>query len=103
MELETLLKFFPPGLRDLILGNDISDVMVNADGSVYVDRNGQLSRAPAATIDPKDLLMPVQNIARGIGRDLSEREPVLDGRLPDGSRVAAMLLAGELSLTISQI
>lgn len=100
MELETLLRFFPPTLRDLILARDISDVMVNADGGVYVDRRGQLSPVPEANIDAKDLLMPVQNIAREIGRDLSEREPVLDGRLPDGSRVAAVLLCGELTLTI---
>lgn len=99
MELETLLKFFPPSLRELILANDISDVMVNADGGVYVDRGGQLSQLEL-NIDTKDLLMPVQNIAREIGRDLSEREPVLDGRLPDGSRVAAVLLGGELTLTI---
>ncbi|MBV9082693.1 MAG: CpaF family protein [Acidobacteriaceae bacterium] len=100
MELETLLKFFPHGLRELIVAGDISDVMVNPDGGVYVDRGGRLSRVLQTQIDPKDLLMPVQNIAREIGRDLSEREPVLDGRLPDGSRVAAVLLAGELSLTI---
>jgi pilus assembly protein CpaF len=87
-------------VRDLILEKDISDVMVNADGSVYVERGGQLSQVPGANIDAKDLLMPVQNIAREIGRDLSEREPVLDSRLPDGSRVAAVLLGGELTLTI---
>ena len=41
MEYQTLLQFFPEPLRDLILAKDISDVMINEDGEVYVDRTAK--------------------------------------------------------------
>jgi len=100
MTLETLLQFFPESLRALITATDVSDVMINADGRVYVDRAGKLVTVPVDGISPTELLAGVQTIARILARDLDDKQPILNTRLPDGSRVAAVLLDGELTLTI---
>lgn len=100
MNLDTILQFFPPGLKKLMVAGFISDVMVNADGRVYTDLDGRVQVAPGIETDPLQLLLGVQNIARLLGRDLDENQPILDARLPDGSRVAAVLSGSELTLTI---
>jgi pilus assembly protein CpaF len=97
MDFPTLLQFFPAALRSLILADDISDVMVNEDGLVFVDRNGRLEEAMRV----KDsLVMAIQNVARMLGSDIDAKNPILDTRLSDGSRVAALYSNGAMTLTI---
>ena len=62
--------------------------MVNGDLSIFIQRDGRLS-AVAAVLDPKYLANAVKRIARSLGEDIGESKPLLDTRLPDGSRVAA--------------
>lgn len=97
MDFATLLQFFPASLRDLILADDISDVMVNEDGLVFVDRNGRLEEAMRIN---ESLVMAVQNVARILGSDIDAKNPILDTRLPDGSRVAALYANGAMTVTI---
>ena len=52
---------------------------------------GESKRIPDLTLSPKSLEVAVRNIARRLGDDISEEKPVLDSRLPDGSRVAAVI------------
>jgi Flp pilus assembly CpaF family ATPase len=78
MDYATLLKFFPEPLRELILGDDISDVMLNdADGTVrvFVDRAGQLELADGVTMDAEGLVMAIQNVARLLVRILTAVGP----------------------------
>ena len=100
MDYSTLLQFFPPALRALILADDISDVMINADGKVFVERAGQLEYAEGATIEAAHLVIAVQNVARLLGADIDDQHPILDTRLPDGSRVAAFYANGAMTVTI---
>lgn len=100
MDLQTILEFFPPGLRELFLAADVSDVMVNPDGCVYADRAGQVIPYPDVVVSPTQLVLGVQNIGRILGSDISESQPFLDSRLPNGSRVAAVLSNGAITLTI---
>src|SRR5438445_8622619 len=65
--------------------------MVNASGRVFIERLGELTEVAGVTIDAKHLEVAVKNIARRLGDDISEEKPILDSRLPDGSRVAAVL------------
>ncbi len=86
---ELILPFLRP-IEALILDPDISEIMVNGSQAVFVERNGLLSPVPGARIEERSLRVAVKNIARALGDDISEAQPLLDARLPDGSRVAAV-------------
>src|SRR3954454_21626176 len=87
MSLETILPFLQP-IEHLILDPSVSEVMINGVGAIFTQRNGLLASVDAP-IEPKYLISAVKRIARSLGNDISEAVPLLDARLPDGSRVAA--------------
>jgi pilus assembly protein CpaF len=90
MEFETILPFLRP-IEHLILDPDISEIMVNAGSQIFIEKHGVLTPVPGITISEQALCAAVKNIARRLGDDISEEKPILDSRLPDGSRVAAVL------------
>jgi pilus assembly protein CpaF len=65
--------------------------MVNGSGRVFVEREGRLDAVAEVTVREQHLRIAVRNLARALGDDISEAQPLLDSRLPDGSRVAAVL------------
>src|SRR3982751_781025 len=65
--------------------------MVNGSHKVFVERNGRIEPVTEVTLDERNLRVAVKNIARAVGDDISEEQPILDARLPDGSRVAAIV------------
>jgi len=65
--------------------------MVNGSRRVFIERAGVVVEADDVCIDERNLRVAVRNIARALGDDVSEERPILDSRLPDGSRVAAVL------------
>src|ERR1700761_9626404 len=87
MSLESILPFLQP-IKHIILDPAVSEVMVNGDGAIFSQRHGLLT-AVDARLEPKYLMNAVKRIARSLGNDISESKPLLDARLPDGSRVAA--------------
>src|SRR5712671_6313964 len=87
---ETILPFLKP-VEHLIVDDSISEVMVNGGDCVFFEKNGFLERAHGVSIGDRALLVAVKNIARRLGNDISEASPILDSRLPDGSRVAAVI------------
>ena len=87
---ETILPFLKP-IEHLILDEAISEVMVNGPDSVFVEKHGLLEQVTDVSLGEKGLLVAVKNIARRLGDDISEAKPILDSRLPDGSRVAAVI------------
>ena len=90
MQFETILPFLRP-IEHLILDPDISEIMVNGGSQIFIERRGQLTQVTGITISEQALNAAVRNIARRLGDDISEEKPILDSRLPDGSRVAAVL------------
>src|SRR6266849_253864 len=73
------------------IGSGVTEVMVNAGGQrVFVERDGLLAEVPDLVLDERNLKVAIKNIARTCGDEISEAQPVLDARLEDGSRVAAM-------------
>ena len=64
--------------------------MINSD-AVFVEREGRLERVPGALPKPIQIRRAVLAIARQLGDNISEQQPLLDARLPDGSRIAAAL------------
>ena len=87
MSLETILPFLQP-IADLITDPAVSEVMVNGNGAIFVQRAGRLCPVEAK-VEQKTLSTAVKRIARSLGEDIGESKPLLDARLPDGSRVAA--------------
>src|SRR4029077_13624019 len=87
---ELILPFLRP-IQGLILDPEISEIMVNGSEHVFVEERGHMRAISDLNISQKSLEVAVRNIARRLGDDVSEEEPILDSRLPDGSRVAAVL------------
>jgi pilus assembly protein CpaF len=87
---EMILPFLKP-IEHLILDDSISEVMVNGPDRVFIEKQGFLQHVPGVSIGEKSLMVAVKNIARRLGDDISESKPILDSRLPDGSRVAAII------------
>jgi pilus assembly protein CpaF len=99
---ETILPFLRP-LEPLILDDSVSEIMVNGAGHVFIERAGVLEEVPDIHLTEQSLTVAVKNIARRLGSDISEEKPILDSRLPDGSRVAAVIppcSLGGVTLTI---
>ena len=90
MSFDVILPFLRP-IAHLILDPTITEVMVNGSGRVFVERDGRVDAVPDVTVREQNLRVAVRNLARALGDDISEEQPLLDSRLPDGSRVAAAL------------
>ena len=74
-------------LGPLLRDPEVSDILVNGLGSVYVERRGRLSRVDIRFRDADHLTRIAQRIAQGVGRRVDELSPMCDARLADGSRV----------------
>ncbi len=91
MSYELILPFFPEELRELLLDPTISDLMINGTTGVYADRDGQMQPIPLSQPYTNDTLRAaIERIARLLGQDLTAQNPILNTRLPDGSRVAVV-------------
>src|ERR1700722_4588523 len=91
MSWDLVLGFFPEEMQRLILDDTISDLMINGTTGVFADRNGMVEHIPLASALTTDtLLAATQQIARKLGQNLSDQNPILNTRLPDGSRVAVV-------------
>jgi pilus assembly protein CpaF len=88
--LELILPFLKP-IEHLLLDDSVSEIMVNGPDRVFIEKGGFLEEIPGVSLGERSLLVAVKNIARRLGDDISEAKPILDSRLPDGSRVAAVL------------
>jgi pilus assembly protein CpaF len=87
---ETILPFLKP-IEHLILDESISELMVNGPDRIFIERAGFIEPVQGVHLGEKSLMVAVKNIARRLGGDISESKPILDSRLPDGSRVAAVI------------
>src|ERR671937_355451 len=76
-----------PFLRD----DSITEVMCNSYDRIYVERNGKIERTTAAFADNSHLLRIIDKIVSQVGRRVDEASPMVDARLPDGSRVNAII------------
>jgi len=89
MGFELILPFLRP-IAHLIDDPTVSEIMVNGSQRVFVERAGIVECVHGVAIEERSLRVAVKNIARILGDDISEEAPILDARLPDGSRVAAV-------------
>jgi pilus assembly protein CpaF len=88
---QLILPFFPDELRALLLDPSISDLMVNGTTGVFADRGGVVEHIPLSMPYTNDrLTAAIERVARILGQDLTSQNPILNTRLPDGSRVAVV-------------
>jgi len=78
-------------LDEFMTDPDVNDILVNGASEIWVDRQGVLSRTGLTFRDDAHLLATIQRILAPIGRRVDEASPTVDARLPDGSRVHALL------------
>jgi pilus assembly protein CpaF len=87
--LNEALGFGP--LEIYLADETISEIMVNAPAEVYVERSGRLERVQKAFSSPRAVLGVIERIVAPLGRHVDESSPLVDARLPDGSRVNAII------------
>src|SRR5579864_1374798 len=89
---EVLDEVFGLGpLEPLLAVQTISDILVTTPALVYVERHGKLYRTPVEFKDDAHLLRIIEKIVSRVGRRVDESSPLVDARLPDGSRVNAAI------------
>ena len=78
-------------LEPLIQDPEISDILVNTYKQVYIERHGRLERTEVMFQDDRHLLQVIDRIVSAVGRRIDDSSPMVDARLPDGSRVNAII------------
>jgi len=69
----------------------ITDILVNGPHKIYIEKNGRIEPTKVTFMDEKHLMRIIQRIGANVGRRIDESTPMLDARLPDGSRVNAII------------
>jgi pilus assembly protein CpaF len=78
-------------LEPLLKDDTISDILINTFNSIYVERHGVLEKTLLTFKDNKHLMHIIDKIVSGVGRRIDESSPMVDARLPDGSRVNVII------------
>jgi pilus assembly protein CpaF len=87
---QTLLGFLAP-VGKFLADDSVSEVMINGPFEIYIERGGKIERTPARFPTEHELETAVRNLAQYVGKTVDTERPILDARLPDGSRVCAVL------------
>jgi pilus assembly protein CpaF len=87
--IDELLGFGP--LEPLLQDPDISDILVNTAHEVYVERRGKIELTDVRFADEQHLVRVIERIVDKVGRRIDESQPMVDARLPDGSRINAVV------------
>lgn len=88
---EASLGYFLHPVRQFLDDETVSEIMVNGADDIYIERRGRLIKTEAAFVSEDALLSAVHNVAQYVGREIDENRPIMDARLPDGSRVHAII------------
>lgn len=86
---DEVLGFGP--INPLIQDKDVTEVMVNGPNQIYVEKSGKLEKADVSFRDNNHVLRIIEKIVSPLGRRIDESMPMVDARLPDGSRVNAVI------------
>ena len=90
MSFEIIIPFLKP-IEPLLLSQTISEIMVNPDGSVWIEEAGRIQPLPHVRFEEDALATGLEVIANKFGKKLDADSPIMNLRLPDGSRMAALI------------
>ena len=85
-----LVLFLAP-VRQFLEDDDVSEILINGPNQIYIEKHGKLEKTDAKFVSEPALKAAAANIAKSVQRLLNEDNPRLDARLPDGSRVHAVI------------
>ena len=88
---EASTEYFLGPISEYLRDESVTEIMVNGWDQVYVERFGRLELTDVRFADDDALLSAINNIAQWVGREINPQRPILEARLPDGSRVHAIL------------
>lgn len=88
---QAAIKNFLGPILPFMDDESITEILINGHSEIFIERGGKLERTEATFPDEDSLRAAVNNIAQSVGRRISEDEPRLDARLPDGSRIHVVL------------
>jgi pilus assembly protein CpaF len=78
-------------IEPLLRDDSVTEIMINAPDRVYVERAGKLEHTPVRFVDESHIMRIIDKIVSQVGRRVDEASPMVDARLPDGSRVNAII------------
>lgn len=90
MSFEIIIPFLKP-IEHLLVSRTVSEIMVNPDGSVWMEERGRIEPVSEVRFDEGALLTGLEVIANRFGKKLDADSPIMNLRLPDGSRMAALI------------
>jgi len=88
---QSTLGYFLEPIQSFLQDDSVTEIMVNGFEQIYVERNGMLFETEAQFTSDDALISAIHNVAQYVGREIDRDRPVLDARLPDGSRVHAVI------------
>lgn len=91
---EASVEYFLSPVGEHLRDDSVTEVMINRFDQIYIERQGKLFRTSASFPSEDALLSAVHNIAQWVGREINDEQPILDARLPNGSRVHAIIPPG---------
>ncbi len=78
-------------LQSLLDDPGVNDILINGPTSIFIERNGVLEKTKLRFLDDKHVLRVIRRMISPLGRRIDESSPLVDGRLPDGSRINAIV------------
>lgn len=87
----SFLTLFLNPVAEYLADDTVSEILINGPERIYIERKGKLEEIPAKFVSEQGLRAAAANIAKNVGRMLDDMHPRLDARLPDGSRVHAVI------------
>src|SRR3990167_5125580 len=88
---DTTIRNFIDPVVPFLEDPSVTEILINGPSEIYVEREGRLEKTPAQFADETALQAAVRNIAQYVGKRIDELNPRLDARLPDGSRIHAVI------------
>lgn len=90
MSFEIIIPFLKP-IEHLLASRTVSEIMVNPDGTIWIEEKGRIERMPEIRFEEGALLTGLEVIANRFGKKFDADSPIMNLRLPDGSRMAALI------------
>jgi pilus assembly protein CpaF len=88
---EASVEYFLAPIGELLRDDTVTEIMVNGHAVVFIERRGKIETTSARFASEDALISAIHNIAQWVGREIDPQRPVLDARLPNGSRVNAII------------
>lgn len=88
---ETSIQVFLKPVLAFLQDDSVTEIMINGHDTIFIERGGFVVKTDAKFEDSNALMAAVRNIAQFVGRPIDEEHPFLDARLPDGSRIHAVV------------